>query len=429
MSGFAAIVDWTGAAESLQRAEPVARWLAPRGPDGVGVMMAERDPDGEAALFSTLRGLLRPVVVRASPEPALPVAAIPDPGALALLARGHGVASLLSRALERASLPGGAETAALLASDRRRAVRRGLLAGAELRSLTRGLRDAGVRAVAFKGPVLAEALYSSCDARIYRDLDLLVARDDVARAAEYLSEHGYEAVRALSPARRARLLRVGYHLGMLRARDHMLVEIHWRIADPYLPAPGVEGIIERAVTVPVQGEPVPGPSAEDHLLCLCVHGAKHHWDRLAMVADVAALIDRTPSLDWDRLTDTARRCGALRRLCTGVSLAARLFRFVLPVPVRGQDPVASRLAGRFNQDLAQRRRDALGLFQHAGIDLSGLERLRDRFRYCLGVLAPGDSDWAGEAGPDWLLPLVRPWRLVRRYGLSRRAPAPGRHKE
>ncbi|MGE0133262.1 MAG: nucleotidyltransferase family protein [Blastocatellales bacterium] len=60
---------------------------------------------------------------------------------------------------------------------------------------------------------------------------------------------------------------------------------------------------------------------EDLLIYLCAHGAKHAWERLIWLADVAGLIHKHSNLDWDGVRDLAveQRCG--RVLLLGLRLA------------------------------------------------------------------------------------------------------------
>jgi len=39
-------------------------------------------------------------------------------------------------------------------------------------------------------------------------------------------------------------------------------------------------------------------SVEDELVLICIHGAKHFWERLMWIADVAALISAQTAINW-----------------------------------------------------------------------------------------------------------------------------------
>ena len=66
--------------------------------------------------------------------------------------------------------------------------------------------------------------------------------------------------------------------------------------------------------------------AEIALLYLCAHGAKHRWNRLCRVVDVAQQLRAQPAVDWEGLLITAKLTGSsCRTLFLGMQLAHLLF--------------------------------------------------------------------------------------------------------
>src|SRR5262249_39919933 len=95
----------------------------------------------------------------------------------------------------------------------------------------------------------------------------------------------------------------------------------------------LEKLFARQIRVPLDSREAPALSVEDELVFVCVHGAKHLWERLLWIADVAALISGQPSLDWDRAGATAKELGAERMLVLGLQLAVSLLDSRLPETV------------------------------------------------------------------------------------------------
>jgi hypothetical protein len=110
--------------------------------------------------------------------------------------------------------------------------------------------------------------------RQFNDLDLLVRKGEVRRAADILLAAGC-APRA--GYRLADLDRPGaYEIAMARTGALMEIDLHWRLFSPYFPlALDSEDLWRRAVRVEVEGAPVRTLAPADHLLYLCAHGAKH----------------------------------------------------------------------------------------------------------------------------------------------------------
>src|SRR5262249_7546795 len=68
---------------------------------------------------------------------------------------------------------------------------RSLFLSTELLKLLEMFATNGIRAVPFKGPLLAVLAYGSISLREFSDLDILIAKEDVAHAKELLSACAY----------------------------------------------------------------------------------------------------------------------------------------------------------------------------------------------------------------------------------------------
>ena len=67
-------------------------------------------------------------------------------------------------------------------------------------------------------------------------------------------------------------------------------------------------------TVTLAGRRVHTLAPEPLLLFLCSHGAKHMFERLGWICDVARFLIVTPDLDWPAILTAARHARALRQL-------------------------------------------------------------------------------------------------------------------
>ncbi len=77
-------------------------------------------------------------------------------------------------------------------------------------------------------------------------------------------------------------------------------------------------------------------AVEDLLIYLCVHGAKHYWERLEWISSVAELIRRNPQLDWAAVRARARSWRVERLLFLGLQLAGSLLDAPMPVDIRSR---------------------------------------------------------------------------------------------
>jgi hypothetical protein len=92
------------------------------------------------------------------------------------------------------------------------------------------------------------------------------------------------------------------------------VELHTERTLRYFPVPlDFEKMSKRLISVELSGRRVQTFSIEDTLVMLCVHGAKHFWDRLGWVQDVAELVAAQP-VDWPLAMRIAKKLKSTRLL-------------------------------------------------------------------------------------------------------------------
>ena len=319
-----------------------------------------------------------------------------------------------------------------------------LLLSSELLRILKLLEEAGISVLLWKGPALAAAAYGGLVTRIYADLDLLVSVEDVLAARTQLLTLGYTDDPPLTPeGARARLRSPMAHDFHLSSERGVTVELGWRIASEY-ESFGCEwqALWDRRTPVSIAGRDSWTLGREDLFLALCQHGARHRWEKLKWICDLAELTRAAPEMDWNALTNRARSNGSLRMLYLGALLANDL----LEAPI---SPALLALARSDRSAAAQLLRTTERLFCRAENTPPGSdgwfyhwtlrERLRDRIpflvhfvpRYLRRRLGPTERDRAVVRLPGVLSPLyylIRPVRLVFDYAprvLSARQPKTG----
>lgn len=341
------------------------------------------------------------------------------------LARSHRVLPLLCRHLQAIcpdALP--EAIARQLASYARALAQHNLLQTAELLRLVRVFSSEGIRAVPFKGPMLAVTAYGDLSLRQFADLDLLIGSEDVIGAARLLAVRGYQPQYAFAPGQQAALIRFQHaHLFVSADREYH-VDLHWSaMADGFvpLPDPGRPGAPLQQVTL--ANTPVWTIPPAELLLILCLHGSKHHWERLAWICDMAELIGANPALDWGWLQARAQELGSRRMVALGLLLAGDLLAAPIPAEVRrwaDADAAVRPLVARVHRRLA-REAGSGGWREHLFI-FSLRERLRDKLRFaCTRAVTPTVADIDLVRLPPsltFLYYLLRPVSLIVRRGLG-----------
>jgi len=340
---------------------------------------------------------------------------------LLLLAREHGVLGQLSTCMsDRDGFAISSEIKQALAEHRRTQNFLTLRLTGELFRLLELFNQNEIRALVVKGPVLAVEAYADPGMRSYGDLDLLVRQRDIHRATELLIASDYQAAVSLDAIRAGKI--PGQYL-FCKREGKLLVELHNDLTLRYFPRPlPIEDFFARQVRVRLDAHEVPAPSLEDHLVLICVHGAKHFWERLGWIADVAGMVSQQASIDWKRARTSAKTVEANCLLDTGLRLAMDVLRAELPEPVAAGvqgDAIAARLAGQALRWLPAAGYAPPGLFERAAFRL----RMRGNFLAAPGyllrlTLSPTEEDWqaAGEGSENQLRDaLRRPFRLARKY--------------
>lgn len=358
---------------------------------------------------------------------------------LARLAISHKVTPSLLLGLER--LPPGAVRAEILEALRTHVAahrERARELASELIELLAAFERSGVRAVPFKGPVLAERACGDATLRLVGDLDLLVAERDIPRVCAELAARSFQEGTELKIGRPLTEAEHAWYRGyqgeylFVRERDALAVEPHWAIAPRTLAMPLDEpGMLERARPFPFQGRSLPGLSTEDLLLVLCVHASKHEWTELRSITDVAGLLAREPDVDWRELLGRARELGSARMLLLGLALARDVSGSRLAPEVAqalAEDRGASRMAAEVSGRLFQEDYTAPSVFRLSRFRMRMRERRSDQVAYVLRtVFTPTIEHVSLVAFPRALRFLYYPLKLAADYVALpvRRRIAPG----
>lgn len=341
---------------------------------------------------------------------------------LLALAEDHGVTGHLTASLRKlgdSAVP--ASVRQTLVDRQREQIFYTLKLSAELFRILDQFAAEKIGALVVKGPVLAMQAYGDPAMRSYGDLDLLVRQRDIRRATELMLSAGYEAAVSIAAIDSGKI--PGQYL-FSKPDAKLLVELHNDLTLRYFPRRlPLEKFFARQIRVRLDAHDAPALCVEDELVLICIHGAKHFWERLIWIADVTALVTRQTNIDWRRVAESAKEVGAERMLHTGLRLAKNLLNTPLPaatVSMVEADSQSARLAEQILRWLPAAGYAPPGLFERAAFRL----RMRGGFlaapAYLLRLsLSPTEEDWQpgpGESPHGFLAALRRPFRLARKYG-------------
>jgi hypothetical protein len=195
-----------------------------------------------------------------------------------------------------------------------------------LREILEALAAAGVPAIALKGAMLADTVYRERALRPMSDIDLLIHEQDLDLAERRLRGIGYESMHDAET--KAELRRRHHHWVFRRPTlSGIPLEPHWLLHPPDSPfRVDTAALWQRAVPTRIAGVDALGLSAEDLLLHLCTHGARHRFNGgLLFLVDIAAAITHYGDrIDWARLEARAAEWGAGPHVSVALRLASEL---------------------------------------------------------------------------------------------------------
>jgi hypothetical protein len=360
-----------------------------------------------------------------------PLGVVADPCAdvdwqrLLSMARFHGLEPLLLQFLEQ--LPEGlvaGDVLDALRTSSRAIASKNLALASELLRVSLQFQRRGIEHLAYKGPLLASAIYAGLAMRISNDLDILVRKSQVEAACAALFEIGYFDKSGFSAVQRSAVVRYGFE-HTFRNPSGIDLDLHWRLVPAFVsPSLDEELFFPRAVAGNLCGQSVMTFCPEDSFFVLCLHAGQHEWAQLSLFSDLARVFQLYPELRWDIF----RRHLADAFWCRAVFVSLCLLRQHWNIPLPGD--IASAMAADSQvQEIANAVQAKFWSCRHPlPTDASFawmLQRTKQepgmaRLRYMAGIaLNPTEADYAAFRLPRRLAvlyPLLRTARLALKRG-------------
>ena len=333
------------------------------------------------------------------------------------LADHHGTCSLMYQNLSRLSDAVPLSTLSKLRERYESNIRKSLFLTRELIRLGDRLGELGIEVVPYKGLVLSEIYYGDMALRQSGDIDLFVRRPDVVRIKEAVRELGYTTRVPISKNAEKDYLDSGYECTFDSPAGRNVLELQWALQPRFYAVDfDMEELFARAVNVTVAGRLMKIPSPEDLLLVLSVHAAKHVWERLIWLCDIAQILKRE-KLNWNLVQSRARDLGIERILHITLLLMERFLQSAIPAPI--ENAVRSdHAAHAFTEEIAAAVIHGAS-YEDRQIPYFRLmmrlrERRLDQARFLTRLtFTPGPGEWEAIRLPKVLFPLYRVVRLAR----------------
>lgn len=340
-------------------------------------------------------------------------------------AQQHSILPLAARTLRSFAADVPSDIASQLDAAGRSNSVRCLAQTSELVRVVDQLASQGIRALPYKGPVIAAQAYQDVAARQFDDLDIILQQRDVPSADGVVRSLGYRPRCEWLHSSHGRRVAPGEYSYLHPARQ-IAIELHTEATLRHFPmAAPLEEFFDRAVSVDLGGSSIRTFCGEDALLVYSIHATKDFWQKLIWTVDIAEMLRTFSNLDWDSVWRTSDRLRARRMVHLGLGLAASILDAQLPREVHAvveADTRAAALALQiakclFSRDPVAPHRTARERFLYRRQTVDGFAA---GWRYALRLtLAPAEEDWAVRESSSPTSPLhraIRPFRLLRKYG-------------
>jgi len=283
-------------------------------------------------------------------------------------------------------------------------------------------KEQGIDAVPFKGPALALSAYKSLAARGFADLDILIARTDLKTACKTLKTNSYRPELDLEPEQLSAFACHEDNLAFYN-EDGVNIELHWELSGLYLAKPiRLRDLQPSLTTIRLTEREAPHLPAVIQLVYLCIHGAKHMWERIEWLSCIHELTRSVPESKWHAALELAGSWQCRRMFLLGLSLCRELLDTELPELILKEiqsDPRLPELSRQVKHQIFQGSPDDPAGELEKRFSLFHLQvrdNVSDSIRYLLRLLfRPSSAEWhlLPLPGPlSFLHYFIRPVRLL-----------------
>ena len=253
------------------------------------------------------------------------------------LCQTHGMASILSRFIVRTCpqlLLGNSNRSRALKSleeDAKKAKENSLLFQVELGRVAATLQKHGIDFLLYKGPELERRLYGESGLRPYNDLDFYISPGDLQKTVQVLIKDSWSLGLELQD-RQLRSYRLAEsEISLISHYTNIPLELHWHLCYRARSNSQVsELMLKRRQEMAFGDCSVPVLSPEDLFIVLNLHAWKHHWGSQRISLDLALLLFRYPSLDFDYIESQLTRLNAKSSLWQSLQVMNKLYGHLLP---------------------------------------------------------------------------------------------------
>ena len=301
-------------------------------------------------------------------------------------------------------------------------VKKNLLLTGELIKILKLFESNGIKAIPYKGPILANLAYGSISLREFGDIDILINNSDAPKAKEIMISSEYELYQPIT-INDSFYMKLEPEYQFFNKNTGTIIEIKWKIEGNFFSLPkNSNKLTEHLEKYDLNGFKVCTFSPINQLLILCIHAAKHDWNRLSWICDISELIKSQEDINWTEILDKSEKMDVKRILLINLILARDLFELELPneILIYINSDISLNISNQIKEKIF--KNNSLNIFQKFISDVYKRDSLIYGFRDSInGLTRPTYIDFIDFSLPESLFCLyfvIRPFLLLKRYGKS-----------
>lgn len=151
-----------------------------------------------------------------------------------------------------------------------------------------------IKYISFKGPLLSLELYDDIGFRNFRDLDILVEKENVEETKKIIEDLNFKNIYPRIPLSNQQIkvnYSISHHYHFTHNEKPIEIELHWNITNPQ----SFFGVITRDIlshskSINISNRDVSYISTTENLVYQAAHGSIHQWYRLFWLKDFSELL-------------------------------------------------------------------------------------------------------------------------------------------
>jgi len=302
-----------------------------------------------------------------------------------------------------------------------RIVQQNMLMTSELVKVITLLDKHNIEAIPFKGPLLSHIAYGNITLRQYADLDILVDEDLLDQAVALLYQHDY-----LYDEKEYQHIinnKSIFH-DISLTKSSVSFELHWRLfSDEFTIDLNSINLKENLMEVSMANYKFKSFKNEMLIIYLVTHGAKHNWERVEWLLDIAKII-QNHSINWQELSQLMKRTKTEKILLSTLYLCHTILDLKLPPEIIKQinKPKYLKLSKQFEelfyQDFRSLITQKVATKKISKIQYLLLDGFTNKSLFVLSLLKPTEVDFQVIQLPNslkFLYYIIRPFNILLRW--------------